>query len=56
MVMALMFYGSFFLPMGLLMRMFGKDLLRLKREPEAASYWIVRDPPGPAPETMGKQF
>jgi hypothetical protein len=38
------------------MRAIGKDLLRLKQEPEAESYWIVRAPPGPAPETMKDQF
>lgn len=54
-VMALVFYGTV-LPTGLVMRALGKDLLRLKREPEAASYWIVRAPPGPAPETMKDQF
>ncbi|MGI9492988.1 MAG: SxtJ family membrane protein, partial [Geminicoccaceae bacterium] len=34
-------------PIGLLLRLFGKDPLRLKFEPEAKSYWIERDPPGP---------
>lgn len=43
-------------PTGLLMRVFGKDPLRLRRDPAAASYWIVRDDPGPAPETMKNQF
>jgi hypothetical protein len=54
-VMALLFYGTV-LPTGLIMRMLGKDLLRLKREPDAVSYWIVRQPPGPSPETMRDQF
>jgi hypothetical protein len=54
-IMALLFYGTV-LPTGLVMRMLGKDLLRLKREPDAESYWIVRRPPGPAPETMKDQF
>jgi len=54
-IMALMFYGAI-LPMALLLRALGKDLLRLKRDPDAASYWIVRDPPGPAPQSMNKQF
>jgi hypothetical protein len=54
-VMALLFYGTV-LPTGLVMRALGKDLLRLKRQPEADSYWIVRAPPGPAPETMKDQF
>ena len=54
-IMAMMFYGAI-LPMALLLRVLGKDLLRLKREPNAASYWIARDPPGPAPGSMTKQF
>jgi hypothetical protein len=54
-IMALLFYGAV-LPTGLVMRAMGKDLLRLKREPDAASYWIVRAPPGPAPDTMKDQF
>jgi hypothetical protein len=53
--MALLFYGTV-LPTGLVMRTLGKDLLRLKREPAADSYWIVRQPPGPAPESMKDQF
>jgi hypothetical protein len=54
-IMALMFYGTV-LPTGLVLRAMGKDLLRLKREPDAASYWIVRTPAGPAPDTMKDQF
>ena len=54
-VMAVMFYGAI-LPMALLLRALGKDLLRLKREPQAASYWIAREPPAPAPGSMSKQF
>jgi hypothetical protein len=54
-VMALLFYGTV-LPTGIVMRMMGRDLLRLKREPDADSYWIVRQPPGPSPETMKDQF
>jgi hypothetical protein len=53
-VMGLLFYGTIW-PTGLIMRWRGGDLLRLKREPAADSYWIVRDP-GPAPETMRDQF
>lgn len=54
-VMALLFYGVV-LPTGLIMRAPGRDLLRIKRDPQASSYWIVRQPPGPAPETMKDQF
>lgn len=45
-----------FTPMALLLRMLGKDLLRLKMEPGSKTYWIVRQPPGPAPESMSNQF
>jgi saxitoxin biosynthesis operon SxtJ-like protein len=53
-VMGLLFYGTI-LPTGLVMRMRGRDLLRLKRDASAESYWIARVP-GPAPETMRDQF
>lgn len=54
-VMALVFFGSV-LPTGLVMRTLGKDLLRLKRQPDVNSYWIERRPPGPTPESMKDQF
>jgi hypothetical protein len=54
-VMGLLFYVAVW-PTGLVMRALGRDLLRLKREPDSDSYWIVRRPPGPAPETMKDQF
>jgi hypothetical protein len=54
-IMAVMFFGVF-LPMGLVMRACGKDSLRLKRNPTATSYWIMRDPPGPAPDSLTHQF
>ncbi len=43
-------------PTGLLMRALGKDPLRLKCDPRAASYWIERIPPGPAAESLRDQF
>jgi Saxitoxin biosynthesis operon protein SxtJ len=54
-VMGLLFYLTV-TPIASLMRMLGKDPLRLRRDPDAASYWIDRTPPGPAPETMKNQF
>jgi hypothetical protein len=53
-VLGLLFY-AIVTPVGLLMRAFGTDPLRLRRG-KVASYWIVREPPGPAPETMKNQF
>jgi hypothetical protein len=49
-------YLTTIVPIGLLMRVLGRDLLNLKLERQAASYWVMRDPPGPAPDTMTRQF
>jgi hypothetical protein len=43
-------------PMALVMRWKGKDPLRLRWDPKAASYWLPREPPGPEPATMVHQF
>lgn len=49
-------YALAIVPIGLTMRALGKDLLRLRTDEETASYWLRRDPPGPPPETMTRQF
>ena len=54
-LMAVMFYGVF-TPMGLMMRLFRKDPLGLRKDPDTPTYWIPREPPGPDPETMKNQF
>ena len=54
-IMGIIYYGTV-VPIGLILRARGKDLLRLKRDPNAKSYWIERDPPGPARGSMTKQF
>jgi hypothetical protein len=54
-VLALLFYACI-TPIGLLMRLTGKDPLRRRLEPEVDSYWIRRDPPGPASDTLTNQF
>ena len=54
-VMGLLFF-LVITPFALVMRITGKDLLRLKRDPEARSYWIPREPPGPSPETIKNQY
>ncbi len=43
-------------PIAMLMRLTGSRPLHIKTEPEAETYWIPRDPPGPAPDTMKHQF
>ena len=50
------FFYLVFTPFGSLMRLFGKDFLRLKWAPHADSYWILRQPPGPPPESISNQF
>lgn len=54
-IMALVFYLTV-TPTALIMRLLGKDPLRRRFDPDAASYWIKRDPPGPEPDTMKHQF
>lgn len=53
-VMGLLFYGAV-TPVAFVLRLTGKDLLRLSRNDEK-SYWIERAPPGPAKNSMGQQF
>ena len=43
-------------PTGLLMRLFGKNPLRLKFNATDDSYWIDRSPPGPPSESLKDQF
>ena len=54
-IMAVLFYGVF-TPIGALLRLMGKDALRLRADANAASYWVQRTPPGPPPESMANQF
>ncbi len=44
------------MPTGLIMRLLGKDPLRLRFDPAAQSYWIRRDPPGPSGDSLNNQF
>ena len=55
-VVLLLLYATVFVPVGALMRARKYDPMRRRREPGAASYWIPREPPGPAPETMVNQY
>ena len=55
-VVLFLLYLLSIVPMGLLLRLFRKDLLRLRMDREAASYWIRRDPPGPPADSFKNQF
>lgn len=54
-MLVIIFYGVL-TPMGLLMRLLGKDPMRRSFDTQATSYWIPRDPPGPKPESFVDQF
>ncbi|REF84704.1 hypothetical protein DES32_2817 [Methylovirgula ligni] len=54
-VMGGLFFGAV-VPIGWLMRRSGEDILGLRLAPEASTYWITRDPPGPPSGSLGKQF
>lgn len=41
---------------GLVVRLFRKDVLALKHDPAAASYWVKRTPLGPSPESLKNQY
>ena len=53
--LGIVFYAAV-LPTGLILRLFGKDPLRLRLDPNAESYWIKREPPGPVAESLNNQF
>jgi hypothetical protein len=54
-VMGGLFFGAL-VPVGWYLRKRGSDLLNLKFDRHATTYWIERDPPGPAPGSLTKQF
>ncbi len=54
-VMAAIYYGVL-TPVGLVIRISGKDLLNLRRDPAASTYWLVRHDHRPASEAMRDQF
>ncbi len=49
-------YFIVFAPVGLVLKLFGKDLLALSLDRKVKTYWISREPPGPKPETLINQF
>lgn len=54
-IMGLVYFTTV-VPIGLIMRLGGKDPLGLKPDRTSKSYWVHRDPPGPEPDTMRNQF
>jgi len=54
-LMGVIFYGVV-TPVGLISRMAGKDPLRLRRDSSSDSYWIPRQPRGPAPDDFPRMY
>jgi hypothetical protein len=54
-VMGLLFFVVM-TPIGMALRLAGKDPLRLRFDRAVRSYWIERQSPGPPPEGMKNQF
>lgn len=49
-------YFGIFAPLAIAMRVAGRDPLKRRLKPEATSYWIDRNPPGPDPAGLSNQF
>lgn len=54
-IMAVMYF-IVFAPVALVLKIMKKDLLRLRLDKKATTYWVERKPPGPEPESMRNQF
>jgi len=54
-IMALLFFVAV-LPIGLIMRLFGKDFLKLAWDRSSPTYWLSRSDPRPPSESMRQQF
>lgn len=54
-IMGLIYFGLI-TPIALLARMRGLDPMKRRFDPAATSYWIKRDPPGPDPASMDRQY
>ncbi|WP_299639629.1 SxtJ family membrane protein [uncultured Ruegeria sp.] len=52
-IVMLLVYVTTFLPIGLILKATGKDLMRLRRNPAAETYWITRED---KPQSMSRQF
>lgn len=54
-ILFILFYGVI-TPFGIVARLVGKKILDKGFNRVATSYWIKRDPPGPPPSSMRRQF
>jgi hypothetical protein len=54
-ILGIMFYGVF-TPVGWLMRATGRDAMARTWQPQAPTYWVKREPPGPAEDSFRDLF
>jgi hypothetical protein len=54
-VLGIIYFGLF-TPIAFALRLRGRDAMRRRADPQLTSYWLRRDPPGPAPESLNNQF
>jgi hypothetical protein len=53
--MAIMFF-VLITPLAIFLRMIGRDALLRKYDGESKSYWILREPAGPKPDSLTRQY
>jgi hypothetical protein len=54
-VLGILFF-ALFTPLAVVLRIAGRDELRIRRSPAGLSYWRLRTPPGPQPDSFPRQF
>ena len=54
-VLGVIFYGVF-TPVAMVMRMAGRDIMKRRFDQGAKTYWVKREPPGPAADSFRDQF
>jgi hypothetical protein len=54
-VMGIIFFGIF-TPVAFAMRLAGRDALSLRLDKTLSTYWVPRDPPGPADDSFKEPF
>jgi hypothetical protein len=53
--LVIVFFGVI-TPYALVMRLFGRDALLLRKRSARQSYWVRREPPGPPPDSFRNRF
>lgn len=54
-VLGVIFFAVF-TPVAVVMRLFGRDAMCRRFQPAAPTYWVKRDPPGPADDSYRNMF